>query len=66
MSYIDSLGGPGVWNWRQNIHYRRTGDFVWNSGQLGAGVDLLDWRGDGGYLAIIHWKTKCRQNDGRK
>lgn len=50
MSYIDTLGGTGVWDWVQDIYDYGAGDFVWSAGKLGAWSDLLGWRGDGGYL----------------
>lgn len=51
-SYIDSFGGTGVWDRVQDLHNCRTGDFIWDFYQLGAGVDLLD-RGDDGDFSDV-------------
>ena len=57
MSYIDTLGGTGVWDWVQDIYDYGAGDTLWDFKQLGVGSDLLDWGSDGNYLRS-EWRSK--------
>ena len=38
-AFIDTLGGPGVRDWVQDLYHCRACDFVWDLGQLGVGSD---------------------------